>query len=135
MPYYNDKTFDVDCFAENGTMKLCIPRLRTYRNPLSPTNEGCKILSNKKLENFCKKIIKILKINGVCDFDIILRENHKPQIIDASCRLSGSSTASLALGINIPNILSKLLFNEKIKIKRLKKIYQVFPQNRFELVK
>ena len=135
MPYYNDKTFDVDCFAENGTMKLCIPRLRTYRNPLSPTNEGCKILSNKKLENFCKKIIKILKINGVCDFDIILRKNHKPQIIDASCRLSGSSTASLALGINIPNILSKLLFKEKIKIKRLKKIYQVFPQNRFELVK
>ncbi len=135
MPYYNDKTFDVDCLAKNGTMKLCVPRLRTYLNPLSPTNQGCKITSNRLIINYCKKIIKALKIDGVCDFDIILRKSKKPQIIDASCRLSGSSTASLAVGLNVPLILIKLFYKEKINIKKIKKIYQVFPQSRFELVK
>lgn len=135
MPYYNDKTFDVDCLAKNGAMKLCVPRLRTYVNPLSPTNQGCKITSNRLIINYCKKIIKALKIDGVCDFDIILRKNKKPQIIDASCRLSGSSTASLSVGLNVPLILVKLFYKEKINIKKIKKIYQVFPQSRFELVK
>ena len=91
-------------------------------------------MSNNKIMNYCKKIIKALKIDGVCDFDIILRKNSKPQIIDASSRLSGSSTASLAAGLNVPMILLKLFYNEKIKIKKLKKIYHVFPQSRFELV-
>jgi biotin carboxylase len=135
MPYYNDKTFDVDCLAKNGLMKLCVPRMRTYQNALSPTNEGCKIMNNKKIEKYCKDIIKALNINGACDFDIILIKNKKPQIIDASCRLSGSSTASLSIGINFPLMLLKLLFKEKITMKKHKKIYQVFPQNRFELVK
>ena len=65
----------------------------------------------------------------------ILRKNKKPQIIDASCRLSGSSTASLSVGLNVPLILVKLFYKEKINIKKIKKIYQVFPQSRFELVK
>ena len=109
--------------------------MRTYQNPLSPTNEGCKIMNNKKIKKYCKDIIRVLRINGVCDFDIILRKNREPQIIDASCRLSGSSTASLSIGINIPLILLKLLFKEPVKISKIKKTNQVFPQNRFELVK
>ena len=135
MPYYDDKTFDVDCLAENGSMKICVPRMRTYQNALSPTNQGCKILNNKKIEDYCEDIIKALNINGACDFDIILIKNKRPQIIDASCRLSGLSTASLSIGINFPLMLLKLMFKEKIIIKKYRKIYQVFPQNRFELVK
>ena len=135
MPFYNNKTFDVDCLAKNGSMKLCISRLRTYKNPLSPTNEGCKIMEHSKISNYCRKIIRILNINGVCDFDIILKKDSRPQIIDASCRLSGSSTASLSIGLNIPIILLRLLSNERVNVKKLKKIYHVFPQNRFELIK
>ncbi len=135
MPYYKDKTFDVDCIAQNGIMHLCITRLRTYQNPLSPTNEGCKIMRNKKIINYCRNIIRVLKINGVCDFDVILRRGFKPQLIDASCRLSGSSTASLPIGINVPLMLIKLIFKEKIKNVKLNKTFQVFPHNRFELIK
>jgi len=135
MPYYDDKTFDVDCLAKNGSMQLCVPRLRTYNNPLSPTNEGCKIMNNKKISKYCRDIIRVLNINGVCDFDIILKKNAKPQIIDASCRLSGSSTASLSIGLNIPLILLRLLSNQRVNVKKLRKTYHVFPQNRFELVK
>lgn len=135
MPYYNYKTFDVDCIAQKGNMRVCVPRLRTYQNPLSPTNEGCKIVNNKKIIHYCKKIIKVLNIDGVCDFDIILKKNQEPQIIDASCRLSGSATASLAIGINIPLTLIKLYFKEGVQKINLNKTYQVFPQNRFELVK
>ncbi len=135
MPYYNKKTFDVDCLAKDGEMKLCVPRLRIYQNPLSPTNEGCMIINEKSIQNYCRKIIKVLNIDGVCDFDIILKNNKEPKIIDASCRLSGSATASLAAGINIPQKLINLLSGKNLKNTFVKKKQLVFPQNRFELVK
>ena len=68
-------------------------------------------------------------------FRYYIKKKQKPQIIDASCRLSGSSTASLSIGLNVPLILVKLFYKEKINIKNIKKIYQVFPQSRFELVR
>ena len=135
MPYYNNKTFDVDCLANKGIMKLCIPRLRIYQNPLSPTNQGCMLVNDKKIQNYCKKIIKALNIDGVCDFDIILKDNREPKIIDASCRLSGSATASLAAGINIPQKLINLLSGKILKNTKFNRNLLVFPQNRFELAK
>jgi predicted ATP-grasp superfamily ATP-dependent carboligase len=116
-------------------MKLCIPRLRIYQNPLSPTNQGCMLVNDKKIQNYCKKIIKALNIDGVCDFDIILKDNREPKIIDASCRLSGSATASLAAGINIPQKLINLLSGKILKNTKFNRNLLVFPQNRFELAK
>ena len=69
MPYYNDKTFDVDCIAQNGIMRLCITRLRTYQNPLSPTNEGCKIMRNKKVILLGKKDI-LFHIENSIELDL-----------------------------------------------------------------
>ena len=89
----------------------------------------------KSIQNYCRKIIKALNINGVCDFDIILKNNKEPKIIDASCRLSGSATASLAAGINIPQKLINLLSGKNLKNTFVKKKQLFFPQNRFELVK
>ena len=56
-------------------------------------------------------------------------------IMDASFRLSGSATASLVAGINIPQKLINLLSGKNLKNTFVKKKQLVFPQNRFELVK
>ena len=91
-------------------------------------------MEHSKISNYCRKIIRILNINGVCDFDIILRGS-RPQIIDASCRLSGSSTASLSIGLNIPIILLRLLSNERVNVKKLKKYIMFFHRIDLNLLK
>ena len=116
MPFHNNKTYDVDCIADNGKLVICVPRLRIYENPLSPINQGCEIKHNKIIEKYSAQIVLALKINGACDFDII-REDNKPQLLDAGCRLSGSSTASLPLGINIVSNIINLLTKKVTKSK------------------
>ena len=127
MPYHGGKTFDVDCVAKKGNLILAVPRLRIYKNPLSPTNQGCVIGSNKVIYNYCKKIVKAFKIHGACDFDIVIRKDLKPQLLDSSCRLSGSVGASLNAGVNVTAELIKMLHGKKINKFKIGKSIKVFP--------
>ena len=127
MPYHGGKTFDVDCIAKNGDLVMAIPRLRVYENPLSPTNQGCIISENKKIYNYCQKLVKVFEINGACDFDIVIRKDLKPQLLDSSCRLSGSVGASLNAGINVTAELIMMLHGKKIRKFKLGKNIKVFP--------
>jgi len=131
MPFHSNKTYDVDCIADNGKLVFCVPRLRIYENPLSPINQGCEIKHNKTIEKYSAQIVSALKINGACDFDIIIREDNKPQLLDAGCRLSGSSTASLPLGINIVSNIINLVTKKKLKKIKIKKGIKVFPQPQY----
>ncbi len=127
MPYHDGKTFDVDCIANKGNLVLAIPRLRVYKNPLSPTNQGCIISPNKIINNYCSKLVKAFNINGACDFDIVIRKDKRPQLLDSSCRLSGSVGASLNAGINVTAELIKMLHGKKLKKFKLKNKTKVFP--------
>ena len=127
MPYHSGKTFDVDCVAKDGNLVLSIPRMRVYENPLSPTNQGCVISSNKIISNYCKRLVKAFKIHGACDFDIVIRKDAHPQLLDSSCRLSGSVGASLNAGINVTAELIKMLHGGKLKKFKLTKKFKVFP--------
>ena len=127
MPYHGGKTFDVDCIAKRGNLILAVPRLRVYKNPLSPTNQGCIISSNKVIYNYCKKIVTAFKIHGACDFDIVIRKDLKPQLLDSSCRLSGSVGASLNAGVNVTAELIKMLHGKKINKFKIDKNIKVFP--------
>ena len=101
--------------------------MRIYKNPLSPTNQGCVIGSNKVIYNYCKKIVKAFKIHGACDFDIVIRKDLKPQLLDSSCRLSGSVGASLNAGVNVTAELIKMLHGKKINKFKIAKNIKVFP--------
>tara|TARA_Y100001970_G_C14163489_1_gene819909 strand:+ start:351 stop:1394 length:1044 start_codon:yes stop_codon:yes gene_type:complete len=127
MPYHDGKTFDVDCVASKGNLVLAIPRLRVYENPLSPTNQGCIISPNKIINDYCSKLVKAFNINGACDFDIVIRKDKRAQLLDSSCRLSGSVGASLNAGINVTAELIKMLHGKKIKKFKLKNKVKVFP--------
>ena len=127
MPFHEGDTFDVDCIAKEGKLVLAIPRLRLYENPVSPTNQGCIITSNKIIYNYCKKIVKAFNIYGACDFDIVIRKDLKPQLLDSSCRLSGSVGASLQANINVTAELIKMLHGKKLSTFKLKKSVKVFP--------
>ena len=127
MPYHNGETFDVDCIAQKGNLLLAVPRLRVYENPVSTINQGCIIGSNKDIYNYCKTLVKVFKINGACDFDIVIKKNKKPQLLDSSCRLSGSVGAGLIAGVNVTAELIRSIHGQKIKKIKLPKEIKTFP--------
>jgi predicted ATP-grasp superfamily ATP-dependent carboligase len=127
MPFHEGKTFDVDCIAKEGNLVMAVSRLRVYENPLSPTNQGCIIGPNKTIYNYCVKLVKAFKIYGACDFDIVIRKDSRPQLLDSSCRLSGSVGASLNAGVNVVAELIKMLHGKKPKKIKLLKNVKVFP--------
>ena len=133
MPFYDGDTFDVDCVANKGKLVNISIRKRIYKNPFSPVNEGCKIVNNLKISRYCEKIVKILKINKACDFDIILDRKKNPKILDASTRLSGSVGASIVGGKNMLVDLLNVIQSKKIKIRRIneKKSFKILPITKF----
>ncbi len=133
MPFYNGNTFDVDCVCDKGKLINISIRKRIYNNPFSPTNEGCQLVKSQIIFNYVKKIVKILKIDKACDFDITLDNKKKPKLLDASSRISGSVGASIVGGNNILydllNIIQDKKKNNNKKIKNLKS--KIFPVIKF----
>lgn len=115
MPYYGDQAYDVDCVAIQGKAVHVIPRLRQYTNPLSPVNEGCKVIMEHDLISYISEIIEVFGINGVCDFDVTRDNQGVPKILDASSRMSGSVGATFTAGVNIPAQLVRILSDLPLK--------------------
>ena len=122
MEYIEGKFFDVDCFARKGKLLYCIPRERKYINPFSPINTGCIISKNNKIINYIRKIVQLLNIDGICDFDILIYKN-QPFAIDSSSRMSGSVAASLPAKINLPELIIDNYFNLNTVNLSIKKTY------------
>lgn len=109
VPYYEGQTFDVDCVVDNGRVSDCSARLRQLKNPLWPTSTGHKILLNRKVLNYAKKICAAFQVQGAADFDIILHNNEVPFLIDAGARFSGSVGENFVAGANFPAQLVRVL--------------------------
>lgn len=131
MPYHKGDVYDVDCFAIHGKSKAIIPRLRIYDNPLSPTNQGCLLRSNMKIENYIKKIISAFKIQGPCDFDVVLDNLGKPKLLDGSCRMSGSIGASFVAGYNLPEMIVRYVLGRTVKNIFPRKETRLLPVSKF----
>ena len=135
MPYHGGKTFDVDCVAKRGKLLLAVPRLRALKiyktDPLNPILQGCTITSNKIIHNYCEKLVSTFGVHGACDFDITIRKDFKPQLLDASSRLSGSVGASLGAGINVTAQLINMLQGKKLNKFKLPKSFKVYPLSIF----
>ena len=109
MDYYPGAVYDIDCVASKGLAINIVPRLRIYDNPLSPFNEGCIVRKDKRIISYVSKIVSVLKCHGACDFDIAINPLGEPRVIDASSRLSGSVTASIFAGVNLPSQLVRII--------------------------
>lgn len=115
MPYYGPETYDVDCLANKGEMVECVPRLRVYENPLSPVNEGCEVDRNPKILKYLSDICKALDIHGPIDVDIALDKDKNPKILDVGSRMSGSVSASYAVGVNFPAQVVRVLLGLELE--------------------
>ena len=89
MPYFKGDFFDVDCIADKGKLLDFSIRKRNNKNQFLFYSTGHITIENKFIKQTIKKFIKKAKIDGPCDFDVILK-NKKVILMEASARLSGS---------------------------------------------
>ena len=75
MPYLVGNIYDVDCIAVNGKIKDFCIRLREIRNRFMFYSTGHRIVRDIKIKKLLSKFISKLKLNGICDFDVIKRKN------------------------------------------------------------
>lgn len=116
MPYYGDKTYDLDCLTLAGEPVCTIPRLRTFRNPFVPFFDGGRVEHVPVIMEYAANLCRVLKIDPVCDFDIATDETGRPRLLDASCRLSGSVGGTVAAGANVPAQLLRILFDRPLAV-------------------
>jgi hypothetical protein len=120
MPYFDGDFFDVDCIARDGQLLDIAIRKRNNQNQFLFYSTGHKTVQNKLIKQTIKYFIKKSKINGPCDFDVILR-NKKVILMEASARLSGSVGICTKAGINFPSQAIRLAMKLKYKTMNLKK--------------
>lgn len=129
--YYGNNILDVDSYSKKGKLIYLLMRQRQYVNPLSPINEGCKIVNNKKIKNLVSKVSKSLNLDGILDLDIALDSNGEPKIIDVSARLSGSAGSGIVAGMNIFEVILNNYFYRTKEVKMKPKNIMIRPIKMF----
>ena len=107
--YLDGPVYDVDCIAVDGVATDIVPRLRQWRDPLSPSSTGNKIEMNSAVIDYCRALCRVFGVQGSADFDIALDERGRPRVFDAGTRLSGSVGGAFVAGANIPAQLVRVL--------------------------
>ncbi len=100
-PYYDGPVYDVDCIANAGTVVDTAARLRQWANPFAPMSMGHRIEMDPEVLRYVADAVRALGVDGAFDADVVITEDG-PVIMDASCRLSGSTGITWRAGKNFP---------------------------------
>ena len=76
----------------------------------------CKIENNKEVLEYCKKITKLLKLNGNIGFEVAYDKNKVLKLIEINIRIQGQIYSSTLAGINFPYLELKYYLKEKLPI-------------------
>jgi predicted ATP-grasp superfamily ATP-dependent carboligase len=102
MPFYGGPVSDVDCIAVNGKPIQVVARLRQWKNPLWSSSYGNKVYMDPRVIEHANACCEAFEIDGIGDFDIVIDDEGKAKLLDASVRFSGSVGGSYTAGANFP---------------------------------
>lgn len=112
MPMLLSPAYDVDVMSVKGDVKTIIIRRRI--NPAGIPFKGNIIVKDKTIEKYCRKISKILKLDGIHDIDLMTDKNGNACIIEVNPRPSGSMAASLIAGVPVVDIAILSILNQEL---------------------
>ena len=74
----------------------------------------CKIENNKEVIEYCKKITKLLELDGNIGFEVAYDKNKALKLIEINIRIQGQIYSSTLAGINFPYLELKYYLKEKL---------------------
>jgi carbamoyl-phosphate synthase large subunit len=107
--YLAGEEYSVDCLANQGEVKVIVPRLRTRTiNGISVEGE---FVNDKTIIEYCSEIIKELQLHGNIGIQVRRSPEGKPLILEINPRVQGTIVAGLGAGINLPVLAIKQELN------------------------
>ena len=130
MEFLPGDIYDVDCFADEGVPICVIPRRRLWGTPFSRGVEGHEIVRNEEMERVARIIAETLSLSYVFDCDFGTTADGRPGLLEINPRWSGSVTAAIAGGVNLPSLLVRSMSGLPVPTPELQTGVQVFPVTR-----
>ena len=112
MEYFPGNVFDVDILASQGEPLCLVGRRRHHW--LNIPFYGFTFEYNESVLTLASEVCRALKLTYLYDIDAVIDSQGKAQIVDVNPRLSGSCSAVFAGGINLFDLLVKLVVGGKV---------------------
>lgn len=112
MEYIDGDLYNVNVLAKKGEVLYSVAgKVLDFEigNTLS-----CKIENNKEVLNYCKKITKLLELDGNVGFEVAYDKNKVIKLIEINIRIQGQIYSSTLAGINFPYLELKYYLKEKL---------------------
>jgi carbamoyl-phosphate synthase large subunit len=130
MEFLPGKIYDVDCFADEGVPICIVPRRRLWGTPFSRGVEGHEIVRDEEMERVTGTIAETLSLSYVFDCDFGTTADGRPGLLEINPRWSGSVTAAIAGGVNLPSLLVRSMAGLPVPTPELRTGVKVFPVTR-----
>jgi carbamoyl-phosphate synthase large subunit len=112
MEYFPGNVFDVDILASQGEPLCLVGRRRHHW--LNIPFYGFTFEYNDSVLTLASDVCRALKLTYLYDIDVVIDSQGKGQLVDVNPRLSGSCSAAFASGINLFDMLVKLVVGEEV---------------------
>ena len=104
--YLRPPVYDVDILSFKGILKKIVIRKRKIS---SDPNRGHVIVKNKKISDYCRHVVKKMRLSYLLDFDIMFDDKRNPKLIEINPRMSGSIAESYKKNIFLIDDLVDLI--------------------------
>lgn len=112
MEYVSGDLYNVNVLANNGQTLYAVSG-KVLDFGLGNTTK-CKIENNIEVLDFCKKITKLLKLNGNIGFEVAYTNANKLKLIEINIRVQGQIYSSTLAGVNFPYLELKYYLGEEL---------------------
>lgn len=103
--YLPKNEYSVDCLAQQGKVKLIVPRIRKKMiNGISVQGE---FINDAAIVDYCSKIIEAIGLHGNIGIQVKKRDDGQPLLLEINPRVQGTIVAGLGAGINLPLLAIK----------------------------
>ena len=112
MEYVDGDLYNVNVLANNGEVLYSVAG-RVIDFALGNTLK-CKIENNNEVLSYCKKVTKLLRLDGNVGFEVAYDKNGILKLIEINIRVQGQIYSSTLAGVNFPYLELKYKLGEEL---------------------
>ena len=112
MEYLPGIEYSVYVFAQDGTMKYCVPNIRKKLQQFYSIE--AETTYNKKIIELSRKITELFKFDYNVNIQFKLSKDKQPKVVEINPRMGGAIILPTAAGLNFPYFAVKHALNEEL---------------------